>query len=70
MLELAWKGTKPIALDDGTTRVFLRDGDELIMTGFAEKGGLRIAFGECSGVVLPAATLVFPDSVTPGAGVA
>lgn len=60
MLELAWKGTKPVPLPDGSTRVFIRDGDEVVMTGFAERGGLRVAFGECSGVVLPALPLSFP----------
>lgn len=34
MLELCWKGTKPIPLgDSGETRKFLLDGDEVIMTG-------------------------------------
>jgi fumarylacetoacetase len=59
MLELAWKGTKPVTLSDGSTRTFLKDGDELIMSGFAEKGGLKIAFGSCTGVVQPALPLVF-----------
>ncbi len=27
MLELTWRGTKPIDLPDGTTRKFLADGD-------------------------------------------
>ena len=56
MLELAWRGTKPIALPDGTTRVFLQDGDEVVMRGVAEdpSTGVRIGFGECAGVVLPA----------------
>jgi hypothetical protein len=34
MLELCWKGTKPIDLGDGVTRKFLQDGDEVIMTGW------------------------------------
>lgn len=33
MLELCWKGTKPIPLSDGTTRKFLQDGDEVIISG-------------------------------------
>lgn len=64
MLELAWKGTKPITLSDGSTRVFLKDGDEVIMKGFAERDGVRIDFGECSGVVLPSVPLVFPAVTT------
>ncbi|XP_053386838.1 fumarylacetoacetase-like [Mercenaria mercenaria] len=54
MLELCWKGTKPIDLCDGVTRKFLQDGDEVIMTGYCEVGGHRIGFGTCSGQVLPA----------------
>jgi fumarylacetoacetase len=33
MLELCWKGTKPIQLKDGHTRKFLQDNDEVIITG-------------------------------------
>lgn len=33
MLELSWKGTKPINLGNGQTRKFLLDGDEVIITG-------------------------------------
>jgi fumarylacetoacetase len=54
MLELAWKGTKPIAMPDGTSRVFINDGDTVSMKGFAEKDGIRVGFGEVSAKVLPA----------------
>lgn len=54
MLELSWKGTKTIELGGGQTRKFLADGDEVIIRGYCEKNGVRIGFGECSGVVLPA----------------
>jgi fumarylacetoacetase len=54
MLELAWKGTKPVALPDGSTRVFLQDGDEVIMRGWCEKEGVRVGFGQCTGKMLPA----------------
>ncbi len=54
MLELAWKGSKPIKLADGSERRFLEDGDTVIMRGFCEKDGVRIGFGEVSGMVLPA----------------
>lgn len=33
MLELSWKGTRPIPLKDGTNRKFLQDGDEVIIRG-------------------------------------
>jgi len=54
MLELAWKGTKPIAMADGSTRSFLHDGDTVTMRGFAEKDGVRIGFGEVKAEILPA----------------
>lgn len=54
LLELAWKGTKPIKLGDGTERRFLLDGDTLIIRGHCENDGVRIGFGEVSGTVLPA----------------
>lgn len=54
MLELTWKGTKPITLPDGSQRKFINDGDTVIMRGYAEKEGIRIGFGECSAKVLPA----------------
>lgn len=54
MLELAWKGTKPIPMKDGSTRVFMQDYDTCTIKGFAEKDGVKIGFGECKTQVLPA----------------
>jgi len=54
MLELAWRGTRPLPLPDGSERKFLLDGDTVVMRGYAEKDGVRIGFGEVSGKVLPA----------------
>jgi fumarylacetoacetase len=54
LLELTWKGTKPLKLHDGTERKFLNDGDTLVMRGHCEKNGVRIGFGEVRGEVLPA----------------
>lgn len=54
MLELSWRGQKPIALKNGKTRSFLEDGDVLKITGYCEKEGLRIGFGECIAEILPA----------------
>lgn len=54
MLELAWKGTKPLKLNDGTERKFIQDHDTVIMRGYSEKDGIRIGFGEVSTKVLPA----------------
>lgn len=54
MLELSWKGTKQVQLLGGESRKFLADHDEVIIRGFCRNDGLRIGFGSCSGVVLPA----------------
>ncbi|XP_075549421.1 fumarylacetoacetate hydrolase [Dermacentor variabilis] len=54
MLELCWKGTKPIPLNNGETRTFLKDDDEVILSGYCQGQGHRVGFGECRGVVLPA----------------
>lgn len=54
MLELAWKGTKPLPMNDGTERKFIQDGDTVIMRGFSNNGTVRIGFGEVTGKVLPA----------------
>ena len=54
MLELAWRGSKPITLDSGNERKFLADGDTCTMRGYAEKDGVRIGFGPCSFTLLPA----------------
>lgn len=54
MLELAWKGTKPLPMSDGTERKFIQDHDTVIMRGYSEKDGIRIGFGEVSTLVLPA----------------
>ncbi|RLD19924.1 MAG: fumarylacetoacetase [Bacteroidetes bacterium] len=53
MLELAWKGTKPLEMADGSKRSFIEDGDTVIMKGYAEKDGIRVGFGEVSSKVLP-----------------
>jgi fumarylacetoacetase len=54
MLEIAWKGTKPVEMPDGTTRSFIADGDTVTITGYAEQDGVKVGFGKCSGKVLPA----------------
>lgn len=54
MLELSWKGTKPLDLGEGITRKFLQDGDEVIMRGYCQGNGYRVGFGECRGKILPA----------------
>jgi fumarylacetoacetase len=54
LLELAWKGTKPVEFPDGERRVFLQDGDRLTLTGWCQGPGYRVGFGEATGRVLPA----------------
>ncbi|MEM6722630.1 MAG: fumarylacetoacetase [Bacteroidota bacterium] len=54
MLEITWRGSKPIQLSDGTERKFLQDGDTVIMKGYAQKDGLRIGLGEVRSTILPA----------------
>jgi fumarylacetoacetase len=51
MLEIAWKGTKPVLMPDGSERRFINDGDTVILKGFAEKNGVRVGFGEASGKI-------------------
>jgi fumarylacetoacetase len=54
MLEIAWKGTKPVTMNDGSQRTFIQDGDTVIMNGHAERDGVRIGFGSCMAPILPA----------------
>jgi fumarylacetoacetase len=55
MMELSWRGTRPIELPAGETRSFLQDGDRVTMTGWCQGDGYRVGFGEVRGSVLPAA---------------
>ncbi|XP_072321514.1 fumarylacetoacetase [Eucyclogobius newberryi] len=54
MLELSWRGSKTIELPGGESRTFLKDGDEVIITGHCQGPGHRVGFGSCSGLILPA----------------
>ena len=54
MLELSWRGTTPVPLDNGDARKFIQDGDTVIMSAYSEKDGIKIGFGECASKVLPA----------------
>ena len=57
MLELSWKGTKPLTLNDGSRRKFINDHDTVILRGYCQNESVRIGFGDCSGKVLPARDL-------------
>lgn len=67
LLELTWNGDPwatppvaapgsartPIELPSGEKRVFLQDGDEVILKGYCEREGFRrIGFGECRGTIV------------------
>ncbi len=54
MLELSWRGTKPVQLSNGTERKFILDNDTVIMKAWCEKNNVRIGFGEVRSKVLPA----------------
>ncbi|CAK1586727.1 unnamed protein product [Parnassius mnemosyne] len=55
MLELSWKGTKPLRLLNSEERKFLQDGDTVILRGYCiDENGVRIGFGNCEGKLLPA----------------
>ncbi|GAA4440046.1 fumarylacetoacetase [Pontibacter saemangeumensis] len=53
LLELTWRGTQPLQLQDGTERKFLKDFDTVVMRGYGEFDGIRIGFGELKNQVLP-----------------
>ena len=57
LLELTWNGTQPLALDDGSTRGFLEDGDEVSITAWAPApDGGRLGFGEVRGRIVAVRT--------------
>ena len=57
LLELTWRGTEPIQLNEEEQREWLEDGDELTMTGWCQGDGYRVGFGEVVGVIEPALDL-------------
>lgn len=54
LLELTWRGERPLTMADGSERKFLQDGDTVIMRGYAQGEGYRIGLGEVRGTLLPA----------------
>ncbi|QED47927.1 fumarylacetoacetase [Cytobacillus dafuensis] len=53
LLELTWRGTEPILMENEEKRVWLEDGDQLTITGWCQGEGYRIGFGEVTSRVLP-----------------
>jgi len=54
MLELAWRGTRPLKLANGEERAFLQDGDRVILTGWCQGDGYRVGLGSVVGTIVPA----------------
>jgi fumarylacetoacetase len=54
LLELTWRGTRPIRLPGGAERKFLQDGDTLTISGWCQGDGYRVGFCEVTGEILPA----------------
>jgi fumarylacetoacetase len=53
LLELSWGGTEPVTLADGSTRTFLEDGDEIVITATAPgAGNLRVGVAEVRGTIV------------------
>jgi fumarylacetoacetase len=50
LLELSWNGAEPVTLDDGSSRSFLEDGDEVVITASAPGAdGTPLLLGEVRG---------------------
>jgi fumarylacetoacetase len=54
LLELTWRGSRPLTLPSGEQRTFLQDGDRVTLTGWCQGEGYRVGFGEVTGKILPA----------------
>lgn len=52
MLEICWKGTKPVVMSDGSERKFVQDGDTIKMRACCKNGDIRLGFGECDGMII------------------
>jgi fumarylacetoacetase len=58
LIELSWAGAEPLRLPDGTTRTFLEDGDEIVISASAPgPDGAVIGLGEVRGRIRPAVDL-------------
>ncbi len=53
MLELSWRGTRPVKVGE-ETRTFLLDGDRVTLTAWCQGDGYRVGFGSASARILPA----------------
>jgi fumarylacetoacetase len=54
LIELTWRGARPLELPGGEQRAFLEDGDEIALRGRCSRDGLRsIGFGTARGRICP-----------------
>ena len=54
MLELCWRGERPLKMPNGEERKFIKDGDRITMKGSCQGNGFRVGFGSVTGKILPA----------------
>ena len=63
LMELAWNGSAPLTLADGSTRAWLADGDTVSISGWAPgAGGSRLGWGALTAAIHPA----LPTMAVPG----
>ena len=53
LIEKTWNGKNPFKVGEDD-RVFLEDGDSIILKGWCQGEGFRVGFGDCAGTILPA----------------
>ena len=53
MLEISWRGTKPVSMPDGSQRKFINDGDKVIFRGAASNKNYKVGFGKLISEVFP-----------------
>jgi fumarylacetoacetase len=53
MLELSWGGSKPVTLNNGSSRTFIEDYDTITMRGWCGENHKKVGFGEVNTKILP-----------------
>ncbi len=51
MIELSWRGTKPIDLGNGVTRKFLQDGDEVLLLNAMQRNNTICLLSESNTIL-------------------
>jgi len=57
LLEATQGGKKAVRFGEDVERTWLEDGDEVVITGHCGDGDVRVGWGSCSGIVVPATDL-------------